>query len=407
MNSLVRFLREEKCPACGHHVAVPFLDPSLQPLATVAWPLSADEAEAMQQLPLDFVRCVECGHVFNAAFEYTRVPYSRKPHRMFNKGINWSENIQTMGRKILRRFSNPPHAVEIGHGDGSFLMGLAKEMPGGKYTGFDPYGINFTEIENVQFRTSLFEAKIHLPEIRPDLIISRHVLEHLIDPLEFIQGLSFAAACIGIQPILYIEVPCIDRAVSAWRTVDFYYEHNSQFTSASFQKMLRRCGVETEEIGHIYDGEVIYGFARLGVCQKHIRNAKCSISFRNQVREAELRIQKQVDELYHCGKTICIWGGTGKSAAFINRYKLDAKRFPLVVDSDQDKAGTYVPGTGQLIRFRDYLIEHPVQILIIPPQWRAKDILREMEQIGIRAEQILIEHNGCLTDYRKEDHPYK
>jgi hypothetical protein len=38
---------------------------------------------------------------------------------------------------------------------------------------------------------------------------------------------------------------------------------------------------------------------------------------------------------------VAIWGGSGKSVAFINRYGLDSERFPTVVDSDAAKTGTF------------------------------------------------------------------
>jgi hypothetical protein len=101
-----------------------------------------------------------------------------------------------------------------------------------------------------------------------------------------------------------------------------------------------------------------------------------------------------------------IWGGTGKSAAFINRYGLDRVRFPIVVDSDPAKVGTFVPGTGQEIRFRDWLKDNPGSIVIIPPQWRALDIVLEIERAGISFKQILIEHHGELIDYFHDSHPY-
>jgi hypothetical protein len=104
---------------------------------------------------------------------------------------------------------------------------------------------------------------------------------------------------------------------------------------------------------------------------------------------------------------VAIWGGTGKSAAFMHRYGVDAARFPVVVDSDPEKVGTFVPGTGQPIRFRDWLIEHPADVVIVPPQWRAADILAEMGAHGIAAAEILIEHDGRLVDYRRHPHPYR
>lgn len=403
----IDFLRQETCPACAHHVAVPFLDPGLQPLATIAWPRSSGEAGAMNKLPLDFVRCVECGHVFNAAFDYTKVPYTRKPNLMFNKGALWSDNIERVRKKLLEQLPENPVVVEIGHGDGSFLNGLAYTHPRGTFIGFDPHGSKSSEIPSVRFYPAMFEPKQHIPEYRPDLIISRHVIEHLTNPLGFIQSLSFSAACINAEPELYIEAPCIDRAIETGRTVDFYYEHNSQFTTRSFTKMLERCQVRVIKIERIYDGEVICGFAKLGLCRDHVRTACSALSFRKKIKEAEHNILRQLDDLYQAGKTVVIWGGTGKSAAFINRFSADSDRFPLVVDSDPNKVGTYVPGMGQEIRFRDWLVEHPPDVVIIPPQWRAKDIIKEMNHHGIYAELILIEHNGRLTDYLNDEHPYK
>lgn len=404
---LADFLRQETCPACGHYIAVPFLDPALQPLATIAWPGSANEAKSMQQLPLDFIRCVECGHVYNAAFDYTRVPYTRKPNLMFNKGKIWSDSIASVRKKIIARLPENPVVAEIGHGDGSFLAGLAQHHPKGKYVGFDPNGAALSDIPSLQFLSCLFEPGRHLPEFRPDLIISRHVLEHLTNPLGFIQSLSFSAACMGLAPELYIEVPCIDQAVKTGRTVDFYYEHNSQFTTRSFTRMLERCGVEIHATEHIYDGEVICGFVRLGCCEAHVRTASATLALRDRFRKFESQIIRQLDALCESGKKIAIWGGTGKSAAFMNRYHVDAERFPVVVDSDPDKVGTFVPGTGQEIRFRDWLTEHPADVIIIPPQWRARDIIGEMRECKIRAEQILIEHDGKLLDYADGKHPYK
>ena len=87
-------VRSENCPACGHYVAVPFFDGGKQPLATIAWPGNVKEAQTMKQLALDFVRCVECGHISNAAFNYDDVPYTDKPNLMFNKGAIWAGFIR-------------------------------------------------------------------------------------------------------------------------------------------------------------------------------------------------------------------------------------------------------------------------------------------------------------------------
>jgi hypothetical protein len=110
-------------------------------------------------------------------------------------------------------------------------------------------------------------------------------------------------------------------------------------------------------------------------------------------------ISKQLAELALSGATVAIWGGTGKSAAFMHQFGLDAERFPLVVDSDPDKIGTFVPGTGQKIEFRDVLKGTRIDVVIIPSLWRANDIMAEMEREGIVPGKVLIEQRGMLIDF--------
>jgi len=40
----------------------------------------------MPRLPLSFVRCVDCGHVYNCEFDIPAVPYTKKPNPMINLG---------------------------------------------------------------------------------------------------------------------------------------------------------------------------------------------------------------------------------------------------------------------------------------------------------------------------------
>jgi hypothetical protein len=392
------------CPACGHHVAVSFFH-GMQPLATIAWPADSETARNMATLPLDFVRCVDCGHVFNRAFDYAAVPYTDKPNLMFNKGALWSGFLDEMRLNLLSRLPERPVVVEIGHGDGSFIAALAAARPEGRYYGFDPNGAAKGE-GSVELRAELFEPGRHLVELRPDLIISRHVMEHLTNPLGFLQRLSFAVAHAGTDCLLYLEVPCIDRVIETGRTVDLYYEHNSQFTTESFSRMLTRCAAVIQSIGHGYDGEVIFGLAQMKGSPNQIRIADEATRYNTATQLADQVIRSQLAALHASGRAVAIWGGTGKSAAFINRYGVDATRFPIVVDSDRAKVGTFVPGGGQEIQSRDWLLEHPADVVIIPPQWRAADIIVEMGRAGISAETAVIEHGGKLIDYFLDPHPY-
>jgi hypothetical protein len=394
------------CPACGYHIAVLFYDGGHQPLATLGWPRDPAAALEMPKLPLRFVRCVDCGHVFNAAFDYTRVPYTDQPNRMFNRGLRWSRFLEDLRTDMLDRLPNHPVVVEIGHGAGTFLQTLATARPEGRYLGFDPHGATESNHPSVTFHRALFTPQSDLARIKPDLLISRHVLEHLTDPLGFVQGLSFAASLIGIQPLLYLEVPCIDRALDHLRIEDFYYEHNSHFTTESFSRMLARSFTSIDALDHGYGGEVVYAFLRLKGRMEHVAHARKAKSFAVLAESSRRVIMLELANLHLSGKRVAFWGGTGKCAAFLQAHQADAQRFPLVVDSDPDKAGTYVPGTGQQIQFRDVLLQQPVDVIIVPTQWRARDIVEEAARAGISYQSILIPHNGHLVDYFTAVHPY-
>ena len=401
----VKDIISSMCFACGHHLAMPFFYGFKQPLATIAWPSSKAEARAMRRLPIDFVRCVSCGHIYNKAFCYEDVPYSDKPNLMFNQGYAWSAFITQQLQAMQSMLPEAAVVLEIGHGDGSFLSALSNLMPKAKLIGFDPNGAAGNH-QHIELRSELFVPSVHMAQLKPDIIITRHVLEHLTHPLAFLQEISYIAAQLNLPTKAYFEVPCVDRVIETGRTVDFYYEHSSQFTTRSFRSMLEKAGVETLQLGHGYDGEVVYAFVYMATGLEHFRMAEESAQYANAVGVARETIGAQLREFIAAKKAIAIWGGTGKSAAFINHYELDATRFALVVDSDAAKVGTFVPGMGQEIQFRDVLKNKAIDIIVIPPQWRAADILREMKKHHITAGQILIEHNGKLIDFERDPHPY-
>lgn len=404
---LKTILQNATCPACGYYAAVTFYDGGHQPLTTLAWPKSSEEAQAMKRLPLSFVRCVDCGHVYNTRFNYDEVPYSDKPNLMYNRGAIWGKHLAQVVERILAYLPDNPAVVEIGCGSGHLLKSLADKCASGRFIGFDPNAAVDNPEGTIEVVQSLFDPVVHLPQYRPDLIISRHVLEHLMNPLGFVQSLAFSANWHGVETQLFIEVPCIDRVFAIARSADFFYEHNSHFTTVSLVRMLNRCATRVELVERGYNDEVVYALARLGAKPEQMTFAREAITFREQTQSARDTICRQLDELYQSGRNVVLWGGTGKGAAFINRYQADCVRFPDVVDSDPEKAGTYVPGTGQEIRLPDVLHQRVPDVIVITTQWRACDIVLEMEQRGIKCKNILLEHHGRLVDYFEDDHPYR
>lgn len=393
------------CPVCAHTIAALFFDGGMQPLATLGWPTSITKAQAMPRYPLDFVQCPRCTHVWNRSFSYEAIPYQKNPNRMFNTGAIWSGHLATTRDLLLAHLPPNPTVVEIGCGEGHFLRGLAQSCGSGHFVGFDPNASSETG-RGVDFHARYFEPLADIPVFTPDAVVMRHVLEHLTDPAALVEQLAWGAASLGKTVWFFAEMPCIDRVFETDRLADFYYEHPSQFTTQSFRTLLARGGA-IEELAHGYDGEVVYALVRLGI-PEHMRDcAAAALEFSHRASASQTTIRAQIDQLAVSGERVGIWGGTGKAAAFMHQYGVDSARFPLVVDSDPDKVGTCVPGTGQMIAFRDELKAQTVDVLIIPTQWRARDIVAEMRREGITAIAILIEHDGQLVDFFAGTHPYR
>ena len=136
------------CLACGYSLATSMFSDK-QPLSTIGWPENKKEAESMQKLELEFVRCIDCGHVYNLAFKYDNVPYTEKPNLMFNSGKNWSGFIKSILEKIIHKLPANPTVIEVGYGDGSFLLELANTIGKGNFSGFDPHGA-YKNLSNVE-----------------------------------------------------------------------------------------------------------------------------------------------------------------------------------------------------------------------------------------------------------------
>lgn len=402
MNSLI----PASCPVCAHHLAAPFFDAGAQPLATLGWPATAAEARSMPGLAQTYVQCPLCSHIWNHQFSYDAIPYQNNPNRMFNKGSVWKGHLAETGTLLMKRLPHAPCVVDVGCGEGHFVRALSEQHPGrGRFLGFDPNTTSEAG-QGVEFYASYFQPLQHMAEFQPDAIVIRHVLEHLTDPAALLQQMAWGAMQLNKPCWLLAEVPCIDRAIATRRLTDFFYEHPSQFTSQSFRRLMQHAG-EIVEFAYGYGQEVVYALVKLGVADEHARRMRETNAFFAQTDAIRSAVKTQLDTLAQSGETIAIWGGTGKAAAFMHQYGADAERFPLVVDSDPDKCGTFVPGTGQEIVFRDVLKERAVDTVIIPSQWRAGDIVLEMERENIRPAAILIEHNGRLIDFRRDEHPYR
>ena len=390
-----------QCLACKSRRNYPLYHWEAVPLSVLGLPRNPEEAKDMANFVMDLRQCAMCGHVFHTEFDYARIPYRTGSNLVYNQAHFWQQYQRELAADWMRKYEvYGKRVVEIGSGEGLFI----KEFLAGRNWCFayEPGPDAETARKNgITTWQEYFQAS-RLHESRPDVLICRHVLEHLADPLDFLQDIALVCEQLEIQPLFMGEVPRIDKALEQHRINDFLYEHVSNFTHNSFRVLFERAGFEVLECESRYNDEVVTVVARpvLGTNSSAIRTR--SQSFRESIQQQldvanETFTQWTADE-----KRVALWGGTGKGASMINTFSLTAERFPIVIDSDPRKTGGYVPGTAQRIEHPDYLKEHSVDIILICTQWRARDIEREIRHTHNLDAALYVYHEGKVQELTPE-----
>jgi hypothetical protein len=162
----------------------------------------------------------------------------------------------------------------------------------------------------------------------------------------------------------------------------------------SLAALFMGCGFELLEIGRCYGEEVLVGvFKPRTVAIRYTRTI--ADTFTKKARDSVERVKEQLN----AETNVVLWGGTGKSAAFINNHKLDAAHFPTVVDSDSGKFGKFVPGTGQEIQDPKIVNELFEPTIVITTPWRADDIYRDITARELSYKRLIVLKDGEMKDY--------
>ncbi|MDG6218597.1 MAG: class I SAM-dependent methyltransferase [Candidatus Thermoplasmatota archaeon] len=201
-------------------------------------------------LPPRPYRCEKCGFTFihpkmsvEQEYEFYEKIY-RLSYVDQNPDTLWVENLPEAKRRVARFqtiLHKDAHLLEIGCASGYFLSEVKKRVNSVK-------GIELTK-DYVQYAISKgLDVRESIEEIDDesfDIIFMFHVLEHINDPIRFIEAVKKKLTPKGK---LIIEVPNVDDIlVSTYKIkkhLDFYWEvaHNYYFSKDSLGTVLERAG---------------------------------------------------------------------------------------------------------------------------------------------------------------------
>lgn len=379
------------CPVCGHETEHLASLGSVPVHVGLLW-RSPEAARACPVGDLDLVLCPVCGHVANAAFDPTLLDYTGDYDNALHHSPRFQRWEADLVGELARDLTAGSTVVEIGSGDARFLAEVCRRA-GARGVGFEP-GHNPARTSELAVGVELtivadFADPDRVAAHRPDLVVTRHVLEHIPTPGRFLKGL----AGVGDGVTFYVEVPDLDFALERRAVEDFMYEHCGYYTPATLAVAARRAGLEVRRAVSTFDGmfAAVTAISGLGgsadgtaaVTEDELARIRTGVQ---GVADRTVHLAGELARRREAGQRIAAWGGGARTVGLMNLVPEAVDAVDLVVDINPRKQGTYVAGTGQLIAAPATLREHrPDAVWVVNPTYR-DEISGMLTDLGVRAD---------------------
>lgn len=340
-----------RCPICGAATAE---DLDFRPEVPIAQNLifrSPQEALGCPVGTLRMVRCMTCGFAWNSAFDPARLVYGAEYENNQSRSALFGGHLDAVASHIGKRVAGRRGAValEVGCGQGDFLHRLVGVLDSDplELVGFDPAyrpGSPIPEGARVEREYFAETTGAKLPTA-PDLVVTRHVIEHVADPLAFLRALR--SVCAEGVP-LFVETPSVQWILDGAVAQDFYYEHCSLFDPGSLRFALGAAGFEVEEISSCFGGQYMLATAVASAevvpLPPEARPSNADYSARKAGTLGRLAASIHSDAA--AAEKVALWGGASKGVTLALLLGGSLAHVEAAIDINPARSGTFMPVTA-------------------------------------------------------------
>ncbi len=383
------------CPVCASSSLTDSIHIEAMPVyCNVLWP-SAAEARAAARGDIDLAFCRDCGHVYNRVFDPGLMDYTEAYENSLHFSPRFNAYATALAKRLVERYDiRGKDVIELGCGKGDFLAMICaagKNRGTGFDRSFEAGRDGATEHEGLTFVQDFYsEAYADRPA---DLVVCRHVLEHIQYPAEFLGGLR---KTLNERPetLVYFEVPNALYTLEELGIWDLIYEHCSYFTPSSLRRVFSDSGFRILDQGHAFAGQFLYvegmpsqtlgaGADRGGDGVEAVSADVDAFSdnYRSKVSEWGSRLR----DAKEAGTKAVVWGAGSKGVTFLNVFG-DLGAIDYVVDLNPHKHGRFVPGTGQQVVSPDFLKEYKPDQVIVMNEVYLTEIEAMLSDMGLDVE---------------------
>jgi len=369
-----------RCPICGSISSSEFLFRGRVPVHQNL--LMRDQAAAMD-IPrgdLALVACHDCGFIFNRAFDPRKIMYGEDYENSQACSPSFNEYLDGLVRQmIVEQNVRDCHIVEVGCGNGLFLRKLVTyEGAGNRGCGFDPsYRGPESELDGrLRFSARYYDAEC--ADVPADVIVCRHVIEHVERPLQMLEDIKKALQH-APKARVFFETPCVEWILANLVVWDFFYEHCSYFSAASLSTAFQAAGFEVQNVQHVFAGQYLWLEATVPKTGTRIdKRPGTVVAQAKRFAESEAKLKDEWSRMI-CARAsedkVALWGAGAKGVTFANLIDSSRQLIDCVVDLNPLKQGHYVPGTGHpIVSYKALTARGVSTAILMNPNYREENL---------------------------------
>lgn len=373
-------MMNHRCPACDNKESEVIISRVDVPVHQNKLFNSAVEAVMTRKGAINLHACNDCGFVYNAVFDSKLMEYNEQYDNNQNYSHVFNEHTEKLCRTILTYLGNEEKTiVEVGCGKADFLKRIFQINDKVIGYGFDPSYVGPDELFDgrLKFVKDFYDEKYE--NIIPDIIICRHVIEHVPTPVTLLSSIRRAIKD-SKNAKIFFETPCIEWIFKNQIVWDIFYEHCSYFSSTSIKRVFQVSGYDVTNIEHVFGGQYLWIEARPAYKNEAIidtanfsqSNNSVTIlakSYKTSERELYAKWSKALEEWGELGE-IAIWGAGAKGVTFLNLFDRNQKIISCAIDLNPNKQNKYIPGTGhQIVSIQKLKTLNIKTLLIMNPNY--------------------------------------